>query len=235
MKKTILTTITGLGILSLSTSAAEWENSLDLGATITKGNSDSTLITAGITSALKEKSDEYLLNLFYTYGETEDDATNDDILANASWKHLVNEKQYLGARFDFLRDDIADLKYRATATAIAGTFLIKNDITRLSVEGGLGYTFEDQGGETNNYANLYFGEFFEHKFNESTKLYQSFTIFAPLDDFGNYNFISELGIETTLSKTLSLKVFVQNKYDAIPASGRDSNDVRFVTGISYKF
>ena len=235
MKKTILTAITGLGILSLSSSAAEWENSFDLGATITKGNSDSTLITAGFTSALKEKSDEYLLNLFYTYGESEDNSTNDDVLANASWKHLVNDKTYVGARFDFLRDDIADLNYRTSITATAGTYLIKNDVTQLSVEGGIGYTFEEQGGIDNDYANLYIGEFFEHKFNESTKVYQSLTLFSPVDDFDNYNFIAELGIETTLSKTLSLKVFAQNKYDAQPATGRDSNDIRFVTGISYKF
>ncbi len=235
MKTILLSTASALSLLSLSSKSAEWENSFDLGASITKGNSESTLITAGIQSALKEKSDEYLLNLFYTYGESESNATNDEILANAAWKHLLNEKQYVGARFDFLRDDIADLNYRTSLTAIAGTYVVKNETTQFTIEGGLGYTFEEQGGIDNNYANLYIGEFFEHKFNDKTKVYQSITLFSPVDDFDNYNFIAELGVETTLTETLSLKVSVQNKYDAIPAAGRDSNDVRFVTGISYKF
>jgi len=235
MNKLLLTTITGLGILTISSTAAEWENSFDLGATVTKGNSDSLLVTAGFTSALQETSDEYLINLFYTYGETEDNATNDDVLANASWKHLLNDKYYTGARYDFLRDDIADLKYRTSVTAIAGTYLIKNDVTQLSLEGGIGYTFEEQGGIDNNYANLYIGEFFEHQINDSTKIYQSIALFAPIDDFNNYNFIAELGVETTLTETLSLKVFFQNKYDAEPAVGQKSSDTRFVTGISYKF
>jgi putative salt-induced outer membrane protein len=235
MKKTILTAITVLSLLSLSSTAAEWENSFDLGATVTKGNSDATLLTAGLSSELKDDSEEYLINLFYTYGESDSDTTNDDLVANAAWKHTFSEKSYRGARFDFLRDDIADINYRTSLTAVLGKFLVENDSTSVKLESGLGYTFEEQGSISDNYTNLYFGQFYNHKINDKTKIFQSLKMFSPIDSLDNYNFIAELGLETSLTETLSLKISAQNKYDAIPASGRDSNDFRFVTGISYKF
>jgi len=235
MNKTILSTLSALSITALSANAAEWDNSFDLGATVTKGNSDSLLLTAGLSSKLKEQSDEYIINLFYTYGESDNSSTNDEILANVAWKHLMNEKTYAGARFDFLRDDIADLNYRTSLTGVVGRHLVKNDTTTFSLEGGLGYSLEEQGGLTDDYAHLYVGQFFEHKLNDKTKVYQSFTAFAPIDNFDNYNFIAEAGLETTLTEKLSLKLYVQDKYDAVPAAGSKSNDIKFVTGISYKF
>lgn len=224
-----------MSALASTLSAAEWDNNFDLGTTLTKGNSESLLFTAGISSEYMGKTDEYLINLFYTYGESDEDTTNDELRANASWKHLLDRKSYSGLRYDFIRDDVSDINYRTSLTGVYGYYLIKNDITKLSMEGGLGYTLEEQGSIDDNYANLYLGEFFEHKLNGNTKIFQSFTIFTPIDDFDNYNFILEAGIQTTLTETLSLKVSIQNKYDAVPAFDRDSNDFKFVTGISYNF
>ncbi len=235
MKKTILSTLATAALLAISSQAEEWKNSFDLGATLTKGNSDSLLLTAGFTTEKIEKIDEYRGSLFYTYGEENDSATNDELLGSAAWRHLYSDRFYAGPRFDFRRDDIADIQYRAALTGVLGYYVIKDEKTSLSLEAGLGYTFEEQGAVSNDYAHAYVGEFFEYKLSEKTKIYQSFGIILPIEDTDDYQIVAELGLETELTGSLSLKIYAQDQYDAQPAAGKDENDFKVITGISYKF
>ena len=103
---------------------AKWNSSFDLGATITIGNSDITLVTLGFQRSKLGKRDEYFANLFYTFGETENETTNDELLASASWNRLIINTLYVGARFDFCRDDIAEIEYRASLSGVLGQQMI---------------------------------------------------------------------------------------------------------------
>ena len=47
--------------------------------------------------------------------------------------------------------------------------------------------------------------------------------------------MAELGLETFLSESRALKIYAQDKYEGEPAEGLDENELRFVTGVSYKF
>ncbi len=221
--------------LALESNAAEWDNSFDLGATLTKGNSESLLVTLGYTGEKLEETDEYRMNLFYTYGEEADTATNDEVLGGASWRHLYSEKFYAGGRLDFRRDDIADIAYRAQLTGTVGYYVVKEKNTSLALEAGIGYTFEETGGLGDSFAHVYLGEFFEHSLNEKTKIYQSITAILPVDEPSDFQLVAELGLETSLSGALSLKIAAQDKYDSDPAAGSEKNDFRLITGVSYKF
>jgi len=234
-KKTILNSLAAVAMVTASSNAAEWENSFDLGATLTKGNSDSLLLTMGLTTEKIEEADEYRANLFYTYGEENSTLTNDELLGSASWRHLYSDRLYAGPRFDFRRDDVADIQFRASLTGVVGYYVIKEEATTLSLEGGLGFTMEEQGSVSNEYAHAYIGEFLEHKLSDKTKIYQSLTVLLPVEDTDDYQLVAELGLETTLTDTLSLKIYAQDKYDAVPAAGKDENDFKLITGISYKF
>lgn len=235
MKNKILTSLAIATALTVSSNGEEWKSSFDLGATLTKGNSDSLLVTLGFTTQKIEKSDEYSANLFYTYGEDTGTATNDEILGNASWRHLYSDDLFAGVRADFRKDDLSDIQYRASVTGFVGHYFIKEVKTKLSLEGGIGFTFEEQGNVTSEYAHAYVGEFFEYNLSDKTKIYQSLTAYVPVDNTDDYQLVAELGVETTLTDTLSLKVYAQNKYDAIPATGSKENDFKLITGISYKF
>ena len=56
-----------------------------------------------------------------------------------------------------------------------------------------------------------------------------------IDDWGNYQLIAELGIETSVSKSLNLRAYLQDTYRSEPAPGADENDLKLVAGIQYKF
>ncbi|MGJ8678392.1 MAG: DUF481 domain-containing protein [Akkermansiaceae bacterium] len=232
-------------LLCLSTCAAlvanaqaedsNWNSSFDLGVTITSGNKDTSLFTLGFNTSKLESTNEYFADISYTYGENEGDVNSDELIASASWNHLATDTFYYGARFDLRHDELADIKYRAGITAVIGTYLIKNDTTTFAIEGGIGFTSEETASISDDYINAYFGDRYEYKFNEKTRIYQTLTITAPLDDAADFSLIGEIGIETFLSDSLALKVYFQDTYEAEPAAGFEKNDTRFVTAVTYKF
>jgi putative salt-induced outer membrane protein YdiY len=86
------------------------------------------------------------------------------------------------------------------------------------------------------YLGARFGERFEHKLTDTTKVWQSFEYIPDVADWGDkYLLIAEAGIAADITKKMSLRVVVQNNYNSQPPAGRESNDLRLVAGIGYKF
>ena len=69
--------------------------------------------------------------------------------------------------------------------------------------------------------------------------YQLFSLgyffFCYFKVFNNYLVNAELGVDSALSKTLSLKTYLVDNFNNQPASGRQKNDVKLISGISYNF
>ena len=146
-----------------------------------------------------------------------------------------------------MRDLVEDMAYRVTVGPGAGYYLIKNTNTTLSAEAGGGVQFQRIGDtimvgtntvgsyKNETFATVRFAEKFEHKFNSHARLWQSVEFLPQVDEFDNYLVNFEVGIETTLTKTISLKTFVVDNFASQPASNRQKNDFRLVSGLSYKF
>ncbi len=100
---------------------------------------------------------------------------------------------------------------------------------------GPGLIHENQGGKTKTYFTARAAERFELKLNDRVRIWQSLEFLPQVDDLDNYILNAEAGIESALTKKLSLRTFVQDTYDNVPAPGRQKNDVKLVTAIAYKF
>lgn len=235
-KTTLLSLVATTAIVSgVQAEDSDWNSSFDLGYTFTQGNSDNTFLTLGFVTSKKETINEYFGALSYTYGDSADETTTNELIGAFSWNRLLTERTYAGLRFDLRTDELADIDYRTGLSGIIGHYYIKNSTTYLAFEGGIGFTVEQVGGESDTYANAYVGDRFEHKFNDKTRVYQTLSITSPLDDFEDYSLVAEVGVETFLSGSLALKVYAQDKYESQPAGGLAKNDIKVVTGISYKF
>lgn len=210
-------------------------SSFDFGAAMTSGNSDTLFVTASLTLDKEVGRNEFFANMAYAYGEDGDAVTTDEILLTASWKQLYSERNYRGFRLDGRHDELADIAYRIGISGLFGHYFKRDDSTQFSVEGGFGYTFEEQGEISDSFVNFYAGERFSHWLTDYTRLFQSLALFGAVSDLGDYQLIAEFGLETYLSQDLSFKFFVQNKYENEPAMMREDNDLRIVSGVSYKF
>ncbi len=230
-----------------------WEGIASAGLTLTRGNSENLLFTAAAKMSRKGPQNEISFGGDAAYGESTTTSKRDPVTLqktdtttkNANFMHaffqynrLFNEQLYGYVRLDGLHDDIADISYRIALSPGLGYYFIKKPNTRLSFEVGPGVILQRTSGadaNTDLYATLRVAERFEHKFNDSVKMWQTLEFLPQVDRFGNYLINFEIGAEAALNKTFSLLTYIQDNYDNEPASGRKNNDLKLVAAIGAKF
>lgn len=221
--------------LNAVTLFGDWDKSANLGLTITRGNSETLVLTGALNAKKSTDTDTYIANLTYTFGQNEGATSADEITALYDWNRIVSDKAYVGFRFQGRRDDIATIDYRLAFTAKAGYFFVKNDKMTFSVDAGPGFTTESLDGERFNFAHAYAGQNYTHQITENAFLFQSFSFYVPLDDLDRYRAEFLIGVQAKISERTSLNVTLENKYDAQPAAGAENNDLKLISGISYSF
>jgi putative salt-induced outer membrane protein YdiY len=250
MKKHIATIIATAGVMavfadtSTNTGAtgvvpekkSPWQSNASLGLTITRGNSNTSLLAAKVLTDRKDSYNEWLFGADGTYGENGGTESADSVHGFGQWNHLFSEKLFGYLRVDGLHDRIADIKYRVTIGPGVGYYFLKETNTTLSAEAGGAEVFEELGSAHNSFATLRLAEKFEHKFNEhGARVWQSFEILPQVDNFNNYIINAEIGVEAAIARNLSLQSYIDDSFDNEPAAGHLKNDVKLVTGIDYKF
>jgi putative salt-induced outer membrane protein len=212
-----------------------WQSSVSAGLTLTRGNSHTLLYSGDFLTAKKTPANEYTLGADGAYGSQDSKDNVNNYHAFGQWNHLFTDRLYDYVRVDALRDVIADLDCRFNLGPGAGYYLIKQTNTTFAAEAGAGYQYEHLGGDFNSFATFRLAERFEHKFNDRARVWQNVEFLPQVNELENYVVNSEIGVETAITKSFSLKTFLDDSYQSQPAAGRQKNDVKIVSGISYKF
>ena len=213
-----------------------WESSVGTGLTLTRGNSDTLLLTGSIQTHKKTPDNEITLGADGAYGENSGVKNVDTEHAFSQYNHLFTDRFYGYGRVEGLHDGIADLQYRLTVGPGAGYYFVKQDNTTFAGEFGTSFVTQRLGNVTDNYDTLRLAERFEHKFkNYGARVWENAEILPQVNKFDNYVVNSEIGIEAALSTHFSLKTFLDDNFNNQPAAGHQKNDVKLVSGISYKF
>ncbi len=212
-----------------------WITSASFGFSLAKGNTDNLLASGNLLSSRKWARNEVDLGTDGTYGETAGVRSAGKVHGFAQYNRLFTERLFGLLRVDAVNDSIADVDYRVTLSPGAGYYFIKNTNTFLRGEVGPGFVFESVAGVSDNYVTLRLGERFETKLNGTVKLWQSLEFLPAFEDFSSFVINAEIGIDTSLTKKLSLRTFVQDTYDSTPAAGLKQNDMKLVVAIAYKF
>jgi putative salt-induced outer membrane protein YdiY len=214
-----------------------WETSAAAGLTLTRGNSDTLLITLGLDTKRKWDKNEAAFGVQGAYGENDSVKNNQFVNAFGQYNRMFTDRFYAGLRLDFNYDGIALLDYRFTISPLAGYYLIKEKDTTFSVEAGPSGVFEkyrDRG--ENDYLGFRLAERFDHKLSHTTKIWEAASYVPDVEKWTEkYIITAEAGIDTAITKHWSLRVVVQDIYDSQPAPGRKNNDVRLIAGTAYKF
>ncbi len=214
----------------------KWETSAALGFTLTQGNSDTVLATASLLSLKKWEVNELSASIDGSYGEVDSVKNNEMARGTVQYNRLIGDSDsYFFGKGDLLHDSIADVEYRLTVSAGYGYYFVNNDKMKLSAEVGPGYIFEKLGSGEDDYLTLRAGQRFEYEISDRARIWQHLEYLPQVEEFGNFLLVGEIGIESDLTEKMSLRVSLQDNYDNEPAPGRQSNDLRLVTGIGYKF
>jgi putative salt-induced outer membrane protein YdiY len=213
----------------------KWETSVGIGATITDGNSETLLFTANGVALRKWDKGEFEGKVDSGYGTDDGDQNVGFIRGSAQYNYLITDRWYGFLRVEALHDSVADIAYRIPLTAGVGYYLIKNDRVTLSGEVGPGYVWEKVGDDDRDYATIRFAEKFTWKFSDRARLWQNFEYQPRIDDWSEYFLTGEVGVEADITKQLALRVVFQDWYVSHPAEGKESNDLKLIAGLNYKF
>jgi putative salt-induced outer membrane protein YdiY len=225
-----------------------WDASATLGATLTRGNSQTLLVSGQVMANKKWGKNEINLGADGVYGENEVElpasagggkttqTSAETAHAFAQYNRLFTERLFGYFRLEGLYDGIAGIDYRIALSPGAGYYLIKQTNLTLRAELGPGYVFEKlKGTGENDYVTLRVAERGEWKINARAKIWESLEYLPQVDRFENYVVNAELGLDTAITAHFSQVTFMQDTYRGEPATGRLHNDFKLVAGVKYKF
>lgn len=218
-----------------TTEAPAWTISGALGLSLSDGNTENSLFNANLLASRKWDKNELDLGAGGAYGESNGAKNTENARAFGQYNRLFSERLFGLLRVEGMYDNIADVDYRLTLSPGAGYYFIKTPNTFLRGEVGPGFVFESVGGVSDDYVTLRLAERFETKINDRVKLWQSLEWLPAVEDFNDSVFNAELGLDTSLTKKLSLRTLVQDTYDSTPAPGLKHNDVKLIVSLAYKF
>ena len=218
-----------------------WETTASVNATLTRGNSETFLGTVSLDTKRLWPKDEIALGISAGYGEAKVDGKNDKntefVKGFGQYNRLFSDRFYGGLRLDGEYDGIAGVDYRVRISPLLGYYVIKSPRTSLALEAGPSVVFEKLVGKSSDeYFGARFGERFEHKLTDTTKIWQSFEYIPDVGDWADkYLLNAEVGIASDITKKMSLRLVLQDNYNSMPSAGRKHNDLRLLAGIGYKF
>lgn len=216
-----------------------WEASASAGLTLTRGNSESTSASLGAKAERKWDANELKLGADGIYGKTKTDGVEtksaETLLGYAQYNRLFTESLYGYLRVEGFHDGVAGIKYRLTVSPGVGYYFIKNKTTQLDAEVGPGFVHEKTDEGEDSYMTIRLAENFKHSFNDRVRVWQKAEFLPQVDDFNNYIFNLEVGIEADLTEKLSFQSKVLDTYDNEPVPGRKKNDLKWINAVSYKF
>jgi len=219
----------------VATNNPAWESSVSAGLSLTKGNSDTLLTTAAFKTRAKTPANEFMFGVDGSYGKNDSVKNNETLHGVSQYNHLFGERFYAFLNVEGLHDDIADLQYRFTLSPGTGYYFVKTTNTTFAGEVGPGLIFQRLGGVDTTYATLRLAERFEHKLNNGARVWERAEFLPQVDKLQNFLVNAEIGAEAALTKTLSLRVTLQDNFVNQPAPGRKDNDVKLISGVVYKF
>ena len=212
-----------------------WRRNLELGLATARGNSD-TLRYDGEVSASKETDQNYFyIKAGGRYGESDKEKDTENATGEARFQHRLTERMYAGVDGYGLHDPIADLDYRARASLALGRQFVLSDRTALSAEAGPGYVAEKKAGESEGFLAGRVAQMLEFLVTDRLQIWQSVEYVPNLEDSRVYYVNAEVGLETVLLSSLSLKFTIEDRYDSNPAEGKEGNDLLTTTSLSWSF
>lgn len=218
-----------------ATNVPAWKSSATVGFSMTRGNSDNLLVAGKLQTQWKSRVNEWLLGADGAYGEDNSEKTRETLHGYGQFNHFFNPRLYDFGRMDGLHDGIKDIRYRFTASTGLGYYLVQRTNTAFAVEAGPSLVTERQGADDQTYAAARLASRYEYKFGSGARIWQGTELISQMDQPDNFIINAELGIETPVAKNLALQVYLQDNYVNLPAPDYKHNDIRLISGLSYKF
>ena len=169
---------------------------------------------------------------------TQSDILNLDRAAiNIRDEYTISNRTFVFGQLDYLRDQFKQMTFFWAPTAGVGYKLINTDSTQIIVDGGAGGVLEKNPGiESSKSGSLTSGERFQQKLSSAATFTEGLSSIWKTKDFGDSLTNFSLGLTTTVTGNLQLKLeFIDSYKNKPPSITVKKNDTAFVTTFVVKY
>lgn len=218
---------------------AGWSGDFSFAFALTRGNSETTSVSASFHADRKFGTEFEWLNAgYFLTGDTDGDKTAESmgVSTRLNWNHTPSIYSYY--ELPVMRDTFKDYSYRLMPGAGAGYKLLREKDMTLDLTGGLAWvlTEYESTNSSDDYLGIKLGDLFAWKFSPTAELKQSLSLTFDSGDLGRYFARFEAGVAASLTKDWAVTVTFIDTYDSDPVGpGIEKNDIQMLAGISKKF
>lgn len=214
---------------------APWKKDVDLGFTLTQGNSDTVLVNARVQAQKKWSIHRVELGARGSYGENDSQRTQASARAHGQYDRDLTNNWYAYGRADFYHDSIASVDYEATVGPGGGYYFIRNEKTELESGMNPSFQYRKKKSDPEFIVGMRAFEELSYKLNKRVRIWQNVEILPNVEEMEDFVCHAEIGVESKLTEKLKLRSSLQNRFDNLPAPNRKQNDLKLITALAYTF
>ena len=226
-----------------------WTGTFDLGFAQTQGNTDTKTFTLGANAVRATSRDKILVNYTEIYSSSNASGTK-LTTANAkrggiAYNLNVAPKMYVFGLVNLENDQFQHLDLRFAPAGGVGYHAIKKPDTTLDLS--LGASLDQEfftaplgapagtGGVSHSYAEILFGEEYNHKFTKTFSMHENLVMYPNLTKGGEFRLNFDISAVAAIKKWMSFQVSASDRYLTDPLPGLKTNDILFTTGLRFTF
>jgi len=237
---------------ALPTAAAEetppdgqWRGSTGAALTATGGNASTSSLALSADMRRATEADRWSLTAGATRAQSRSDGvTADKWFSSGQYDRNLTRSVYAFGKLGFEGDGVVDLDLRTTLGTGLGWKLIDSADTEFSIFGGAGWTQDRYGSAQSidgitakrfSRSSLLLGEASSHRLAENTRLRQRLELYPGIDRDRAVLAKFSAGLETAVSRALSVNVSLVADHNSKPPAGRRNTDWSLLAGLSVRF
>ncbi|WP_018862700.1 MULTISPECIES: YdiY family protein [unclassified Thioalkalivibrio] len=214
--------------------AEGWETSIELGASKTTGNTDSTKAHARFRSQHTSEEWRNRLRLDGYYHEEDDDTTGERYVGSYQLDRKLGEHDYLFGAARYERDRFSSYVYQGSLTTGYGRRLVDRETVKLDAEAGGGmrqYRKRTEGGREREPV-ARFGGNFRWDLSENARLTDELLILYGSDNTEIENILS---LTADMTSRLALRTSFTVKHNTDVEPGTENTDTITDVTLVYRF
>ncbi|OHB67915.1 MAG: hypothetical protein A2Y77_03510 [Planctomycetes bacterium RBG_13_62_9] len=223
--------------------APKWTGNVSVAASSTHGNTKAESVSASASAERRTERDRTTAGADYGKSEQRDRVTDEDETTEDWWRARAQYDYFFTKKFfgfvngRYERDAVAELDRRVVVGGGGGYQWIETDRTKFSTSFGLASLYEkfDNQTDSNSEISLQLGYNLDHRIWDNIRFLHDLTYYPSLEQFSDYYLTTTGELRATLTKAMFANFKVIFNYDATPAIGQGSTDVKYLLGIGINF
>ncbi len=213
-----------------------WTGSLNIGATSIHGNTSAQSIQAGVSLSKREEMSRTTLGGDYGWAEREDEKTEDWWRLRGKYDYFFSEKFYAYGEGRYAVDKIANLDRRVIGGAGGGYQWIETERMNFSTEAGVAHITEKyQNIGSQDRVAAQGSYYFDTRLNDMLTFKHDLSYFPSMEKFSDYYLTTTFELRARLTDKMFTNFRTIFDYDARPAPGKSSTDIKHILGVGWEF